>query len=337
MRGSIKSNPMPSRWIIAGTLIFWAATLSWLVYREIMPDLRSDEPQLFYVQAADEQRTPQGVPKIFWNVERNGKLCYSLRTSVQYDENEDLFEFLGNFVSLKSDHDDETAHHLAPNLTLQRLRFTSHYWADRHGRLTTLDVDTNYDFVNNQTGERMGVTLGLQGNPRGGKFAPMLKLAVRDPEESVETELDAVAVSSRGCVLHPLHPPRRIPDLRPGQTWNAAVIDPLFLMPVLGQAFDQDSSPQVMSAFSSMLEVKPLQVIHAKTDWNETELQWPRLDPRSATADKPTTPCYVVTWGEPDSLFWFKTWAHATDGWVLKQEAHLWGETWIITRISLLH
>src|SRR5437016_2287953 len=97
MRNPIKSNPMPPRWIIVGIVLFWAATFGLLFYREILPQLTSDEPLIFWVEAADEYRTQQGqVPRVGWWVDRNGKQTYQLQTMVLYDKDDDLFEIQGS-------------------------------------------------------------------------------------------------------------------------------------------------------------------------------------------------------------------------------------------------
>ena len=43
----------------------------------------------------------------------------------------------------------------------------------------------------------------------------------------IEADLDPVPVSRHGSVLSPLHPVNRIEGLRPGQTWQLPLVDPL--------------------------------------------------------------------------------------------------------------
>src|SRR5579864_9545804 len=177
MRYPIKSNPMPPRWITVVFLFTWAVSLSWLAYRDLLPDLWSDEPVFYYVEVADEQvKIP---PTVYWSVERNGLSSYSLQTTLNYDQDEDVFELHGNMALLGGrDQPPEHAKPFYPGITLKNLKLINHYWFTRQGRLETLDSDTHFDLVNDSPAQTIKVSLGLHGKPRNGKFAPILSLGV---------------------------------------------------------------------------------------------------------------------------------------------------------------
>jgi hypothetical protein len=322
IRYPIKSNTMPSRWIIVGIVLFWATALSWLLYREVLPDLISSEPLLYGVEAADEFRGQAGsVPKTIWLVERGGKRCYRLWTKVVYDEEEDLFDIQGD-LGLSVQLNQETDSELTLDGKKTRVRHVimhNHYTVTRHGELVRFDADAKYDLW--PSGDKIPVTerpnffAEFQGKPRDRTFAPIMRTETIEPTASNETELEPVAVSERGCVLNPLHPLHRIRGLRPGQSWSCAVVDPCGLLE------------------------RPLQVLPVRTEARMAVLKWvpmPKADDPNQQAQVFDIPCRLMTCGDEGSSLWFRTWVHAGDGWVLKQEAHLWGETWTITRWSSL-
>lgn len=351
---------MPSRWIILGIVLFWAGTTSWLIYREIMPDFLSREPILYNVEAADEYRSHQGmVPKVLWNIKRNEKVRYILKTSAQYEENDDLFEIYGSMVPLlQSDQNASTEKGSAKSeegeLTLnefgvrvRKIVMRNHYWVTRTGTLVAFNLDTQYDLSLPQSDlAPVNLFVNLQGEPRNGSFAPvvmehaLVKDKEEDPNNKSEVELDSLAVSDRGCVLNPLHPVHRLRDVRPGQTWNCLAVSPFCLLerPPIGPGYADILPLQKLSTDAPRV-LRSLQLLTVRTGAEQEILDWehmPRPEDSGRELRKLSVPCFVLTFGNEDSQFWFRTWVHAAEGWVLKQEAHLWGETWTIMRMTPL-
>jgi hypothetical protein len=325
LQNPIKSNPMPPRWMIAGIVFCWVVALSWLFYREILPDLRSNEPIIYVVDAADESHHEHGLPpRIFWAVQRNGKTCYNLYTWVQYDQNDDLFDVAGHLGPAPSagiENDNELAIEPGSGVRVRAITMHSHYWVTRTGRVANLDIDSDYKFTSS-TGPRLSLHAILHGSPRNGMLAPTVTITSRLDEPGVsevldetETELEPVALSNRDCVLNPLHPVQRIREIQPGQVWKCAVVDPCFLIQ------------------------HPLQPVTVRTDPDDVILEWqqtPKPEEKRFDGRILEVPCRHMVFGEEGSLMWFETWIQAADGWVLKQEAHLWGETWTMTRSTPL-
>jgi hypothetical protein len=318
LQNPIKSNPMPPRWIIAGIVLCWAMALSWLFYREIVPDVLSNDPVMYVVNVADESHHEHGLPpRVFWSVQRNGKACYNLYTLVQYDENDDLFDVAGHLGPIpKADleNDNELAIEAGLKARVRSISMHSHYWVTRTGRLANVDIDTDYQF-SSSTDDPFSLHAILHGSPRNGSLASTVTINRRDPPDETETELEPVALSGRDCVLNPLHPVQRIREIQPGRIWKCAVVDPCFLIQ------------------------QPLQVLSVRTDTEDVILEWqqtPKLEERRTDSRVMEVPCRHMVFGEEGSLMWFETWIQASEGWVLKQEAHLWGETWTMTRTTPL-
>jgi hypothetical protein len=342
IRNSIKSNPMPSRWIIVVIVLFWAVMASWLFFREILPGMSSDEPLLYSVDAADEYRSHQGlVPRTFWSVERNGTEAgrtrrYTLRTTVFYDEGEDQFEIQGLLMPIVT-REKENERELVPfGVHARNVRMQSSYWVNRSGNLVSLNMNTKYELLSTEPDlEPSSVSFDIIGKPRSGNFAP----TVTNVGKKTELELDPVPVTGHSCVLNPLHPVQRIQNLRPGQTWSCAVVDPFCLdqASVLVPQYSLVKSLQPSVDAPERLTRRTLQglVFHVAPETvNLRQEQFPKPEEPNQRVQVFEFPCRLLTCGEEGSLFWFQTWVNVEDGSVIKQEAHLWGETWTMIRLT---
>ncbi len=311
---------MPPRWMIAGIVLCWAVALGWLLYREILPDLLANEPILYVIETADESKREHGLPpRVYWSVQRNGKLTsYKLQTWVQYDEEEDQFDVAcslnlpGNAEKQADENDHELAIEPGSKIRIRDINMKSHYWVTHTGRLSILNINSEYEFSSSAEAPNRFSAV-WQGSPRNRTLAPTVTLGPADSADKTETELEAVDLSSHSCVLNPLHPVQRIREIQPGRVWKCAVADPCALVQ------------------------NPLQGLLVHTDddilkWSQT----PRPEERPTDSRVVEVPCRHMVFGDENSLMWFETWIRAADGWVLKQETHLWGETWTMTRSTPL-
>src|SRR5262249_20252383 len=189
-------------------------------------------------------------------------------------------------------------------------RMTSAYRVTPEGRLLDVDVQIAVTFETTVRGQ----TIQVDGDGRvwgevdHRQFRAHLE--VESPAGKFAGELPPVSVSSQGSVVMPLHPVGRIGGLKAGQTWRVPVLDPL------GEALGSLGGGGAGPVRFLRAAVRPrAEVIH----WNGAD-----------------TRCLVIDYEEEnqfqDDRTSARTWVREADGLVLKQEAELSGNTWVMTR-----
>jgi hypothetical protein len=198
---------MPPRLVTLAIVAFWLVTTGWLVYREVLPAMRSGEPPPFIIDLADEV----SAQTITWQAWQKGQHLGEARTKVVHGPDR-------TFV-LKSK--------LTPNdlrfLTISINQMESSYAVTRDGDLRELKAT-----VKVKAGP-YPLELSVGGKVDHGVFTPEIRCEGLDLTDLPLPKLESVPVAAHGSVLNPLHPLNRIKNLSEGQHWVQPVIDPLIV------------------------------------------------------------------------------------------------------------
>src|SRR3954470_12018028 len=87
---------MPPRWLSLAIISFWLSTTGWLVYHDVWPYLRSDQPPPFSVDLIDEVQARR--PPTLWTVRLNGERVFQGRTRIEHPAPE-VFELHAELIS----------------------------------------------------------------------------------------------------------------------------------------------------------------------------------------------------------------------------------------------
>jgi hypothetical protein len=178
-------------------------------------------------------------------------------------------------------------------------RMRSSYEVTAEGGLLALAVE-----IEGQLASGQDFALDVRGEVTGGQFSPRLHFDFGAGALREDLKLRAVTVPAGGSVLLPLHPVDRIRGLRPGQAWRVPVFDPL-----------RDALPQLPGLGGG----------------------GPRsLDARVAAQLQPLTygrhelDCLVIDYTGDELKA--RTWVDPRTGLVLRQEATLGQDRWVMQR-----
>jgi hypothetical protein len=212
----------------------------------------------------------------------------------------------------------------------------SAYRLTRHGEMKSITVKASYGLAwGSDQGRGIKVQAEVTGEPRSGRFAPHVKLSF--PELADETNIGpltlkdfagdgaAVAVLERGTILNPLHPPRRLPELRDGQRWRAVVIDPFAL---LGLVAPLDRALGGALREAGVAADGGAEVLDAKVLPGTQLIDW------EGGRD---VPCRVVRCTGDGAVKSLTLWAREHDGLMMRQEVSLWGDAWTFLRMPYGH
>jgi hypothetical protein len=326
---------MPPRYLILAFVVFWLVMVGLFVAYDVWPWLAPSEPLLFPVDLVDEagpQRDETG-----WVVLKNAGGGYRANIDWEYQPRDDTFRWhcqLTRNFRLPEPPGERRAAWLPP---FRAVHADSSYWLTRSGEMVRLEAKTGYGLA--PAGDAEGeveVSAEVRGAPRGGGFVPHVKLSFPGlrggdrigPLSLRDFERDAapVPVFGRGLVLNPLQPPRRLPDLRPGQRWRVTVIDPFAVLGLLaplghgealrGAGIDADADAYVLDA-----RVLPdVQAVF----WDDSNGNSP--------GKAEDVPCRVVQCTGDGPVARLTIWAREEDGFLLKQEAEVWGDVWTFWR-----
>jgi hypothetical protein len=267
---------MPSRAVTLAIVIFWLATLAWMVYRtqETEPGL----PPRFTFDLADEAK--QGPAKeVNWRVtfQTLGKdqpkgncRTYPRRLAQQM--------FLVFCVY-------ETHHHPLQAGPLEVNKLTCTSWVSARGELMALKVTAELEPPKGGTELARGSSFQMAVAVTG--FEPPI---ARDEKQRPPTDWERTG--SLRSFINPLHPHHQLPNLRPGQTWTATVLDPLDNLragPPAGQ---------------------PLQTVVWQARVSTDELTWTGA----------VHPCWRIDYTDDGGAARARTWARQADGKVLRHE-----------------
>lgn len=267
---------MPPRYLTYSIVAFWLATTAWLFHRELWPRLRPGEPPSYTIDLADEA---QRQIANHWTIYRGGNKVGHAHTRVVYREADDTHELRNEIENLEL---------TTGLLSVTVPRMTSMYRVGRDGELREMTAELSAQVP------AFKVEARLWGQVRDGRFWPRCRIEATGMAAQ-ELKIEPFEVSSHGSILNPLHPVNRITGLRPGQTWQQPIDDPL--MDALAELVKLGATgPRCLRA-----QVLPeLQVL----SWKGREI-----------------PCLVIEY-TGDQGVGARTWVRQDNGVVLKQEAH---------------
>jgi hypothetical protein len=216
---------MPPRSVTLAIVAFWLATTGWLVYREVLPAFRTDEPPPFIIDLADEV----SAHTINWEALQDGRVFGTAHTKVVPGKSR-------TFI-LTSKFKPENLR----ILTIGVKQVESSYAVTREGDLRELEARVEV-FAGPDR-----IKLGIGGRVENGMFTPEIRFEGMDLKDAPLPKLEPVPVSGHGSVLNPLHPLNRLKGLHEGQHWVQPVIDPL-----------------VVAVYSLLKRQPPLRRLHAE-------------------------------------------------------------------------
>jgi hypothetical protein len=320
---------MPPRFITLAIIAFWLAMVGLFVYGEVWPRLRPSEPLLFPVDVVDEagQGHRSDEPKYY--VFKNGSGGYLADLDWDYHPEDDSFESKC-VLNLHWTGVTEAPRPEGPAWLPQvhNVRLTSAYRLTRNGELKAIASTTEYRLVAEADDQsKLEVKAVVGGEPRAGRLVPHLELTFPElagpaPKfgpldiTAFDRDTESVAVSTRGTVLNPLHPPRRFANVSPGQRWRVTMIDPLAL-PGLVAPLDAARGGALRragidaGAGAYVLDVRVLPELDI-IDWRGGN----------------QVPCHVIQCSADGPVGPITYWARQRDGAILHQEVSLDGDVW---------
>jgi len=353
---------MPSRLITLVIIALWLVTTGLFVARDLWPRLAPSEPLMFPVDIVDEAARQTivanrqelrddriaGVDRIAgittdgvsWYVLKNGGGGYRANTYWDYIPEDDSFRSrcelgIGNRAAEPAKSEGVGPLGL---FQFQNVDARSSYYLTRAGHLTRLEASTEYDLFLAQEAIKLAprVRAEVSGEQRAGSFVPHLDVSFPLPggkkrlgpvalgplrPEAFQRNDVPVPAPGRGLVLNPLHPPRRIPNLTPGQRWRVAVIDPFALIGLVAPLWPAGEA--LPDAGASVLEAAVLPRVKTLV-WDE--------DHGNAAGKTEEVTCRVIECLGDGAVTRLALWAREGDGFLLKQEADVWGDTWTFWR-----
>lgn len=297
---------MPSRPVVVGIVLFWAATAGLVLYRDLWPRLAASGPPPIAVELADEA-TAQGIGS-GWAVLHNGNRVGRLLTKTTYQDADDTFRF--GYKYSKVTFDVPGGQVEFPDVTVSTKVTRSGELREQAmaGRMVVRLARRGKD------GQTVYDTLGeaeatVEGRVEGGVFVG--RCDIKSPVFNAKRDLTPVPVPE-GQVLGPLQPVNRLANVRPGQRWTVREVDPL------GQALAVLFREQLGRQGFELPEEKREPLIARVGDEPE---------PPPGGGD----PCWVIEYREGDEVR-ARTWVRVADGKVLRQEAFRAGETVALVR-----
>ncbi len=195
---------MPSRLVVFGIVVFWLASATWLVVREVVPRFQAADAPPFEIDLTDEV----GANSITWIVYHQGAKVGGGISHVRRGPDR-TFDFLSKF------HFDKFK--LFNKLQIREL--SNRYRVTPAGRLVEAGAKV-------YVGEFFGLGGEIKGNVVDGDFHPEVHLIVNNKPQKV-MDLDPVKISGHGTILNPMHLINRLSGLRQGQRWTIPLLDPV--------------------------------------------------------------------------------------------------------------
>jgi hypothetical protein len=295
---------MPSRWLCVAIVVFWLAANAWLLWRDVLPSLRTGQPPPFAIDFIDEVEMNHPADAA-WKVFRDGVEIYRAVTKVAPHNEDESFE-LSCLVTVNASlvHDKDPGGKGLFHLK----RFENKYSVARDGGLREMTTSAE-GLLDVATFKGARVKFELSGQVRDGWLAFTHRTLVSLRGEGIDRDdpLEPVPLPPRSSVLAPLHPMNRIQNLRPGQFWNQLVIDL-----VSGGNVTSSGGPQRLLR----AHVRPRPEL---LEWHGREM-----------------PCLVVVYEDDDTEV--LTWVEQNSGLVYKQqvtyarEVPAQRETWTVER-----
>jgi len=288
---------MPSRWLCLVIVVFWLVANGWLFYQDLLPGLLPGQPPPFTIDLVEESQTRR--PSIDWSILHGDRPVLRARTRVQHEQdNPGVFTLTATYTPIPG----------APEVPIHGIllqRMTSSYRINTTGDLLSIEVSIRGTPRLAAALRLVGVEFeaDISGVVEGGAFAPRLLLQITGSPPRTLT-LPEVPVASGASILLPLHPVNRLRGLQPGQGWNMTVFDPL------------GDSLNILQGAG-----KQHRLLRAKVRDEPESLRWRGRE----------VPCLIVDYKGGDG-FQGSTWVGQERGLVLRQEAILGEDRWVMNR-----
>jgi hypothetical protein len=280
---------MPPRWLSVAIVAFWLATTGWLFYQDVWLWLPSGQPPPYTIALEDEvQQSP--VP---WTAFYKESPFLHVETAVKFNKEDDTFDLIAKVRPLRDSHGADPSGGVLAITSMKSV-----YRVTRQGGLRAVSIDFASE-------AHLGVAVpgqgSLTGQVRDGRFFSHLHASIDATSlfsgQTIDRDLDPVAVSAHGSVLSPLHPVNRIAGLRPGQTWRMPLVDP------------------VADAFASLIPDGTGEILLTAAV---------RPQPETLTWNGKPVACLVIDY--KGGGFTAVTWVQVGSGLVLRQESEHHGE-----------
>src|SRR5712692_6059313 len=312
---------MPARHHVLAIVLFWAATICWLLYRDVWPRWRSSEAPPFVIDLAFEaqRESSQTAWKILRGTQHETeKPLGFVHTWVVYRSKDDTFELhseiqqidLGWIGPIRI----RALRPRPPGTSEEPKAITGMYRVTREGELRENQAVAAIDIKGSGIARALQISAEVRigGNVEGSRFVPQGFLTLSGHTEAIP--LEPVEFNSRTSILNPLHPVSRISGLRRGRHWQLHQVDPL------------------ADSLAALLQKDPALKILLPNHPRDQILQAEVLpDMEVLTYEKQEAPCFVIEYRGDDLTA--HTWVRQSDGKVLRQEATYWGERLILERL----
>ncbi len=297
---------MPPRWVVGGIVLAWSVTTALFVSEDVWPRLFPAGPP-FRVDI-DVELSSQ-LPPVRWQVIYRQQPIGDLYSGIEYHKEDDTFELYSRFRYLKLDYSISSA-----QVSILIENWSTRQRISRDGQLRAIFSEGKAT-LSAGTKDLQGSLSALgkvEGRVREGKLWASCVLDSSLGRWS--QEFDPVAVR-QGEVLHPLLPLDRITGLKPGgRPWNVTLDDTLDTL--VQTSFQKLAAEYPLFRLLLSRPSKPRQLIartlpqYQNTTWREQDIA-----------------CVVIEYKNEQDELVARTWVHADDGRVLRQQAFLSGES----------
>lgn len=288
---------MPSRPTVVVIVLFWAASVGWVGYRDVWPRLAASGPPPIAIDLGDE--ASQLVP-VRWTVYRGDQKVGRLTSRMTYLDADDTFLLAHKYTNLTFDFGRVRT--VFPDVTLTT-RVTRTGALREQGMKGVMQVQLQTDAGHQTLAEARAL---VEGEVRDGVFRGRCDLD--SPLLKVKRDLDPVPVPE-GQALSPMQPVGRVAHVRGGQRWAVHEINPL-----------RDAMSSVLKGFVGQqgfgLPEEKREAFIATVGDRPEPLAWGK--------DRAEVACWVIEYRGGDARV--RTWVRTDDGRVLRQEATREGE-----------
>lgn len=295
---------MPSRPVIALIALAWLCTVGWVAHDRWLPWLRPSDQPAFALDLADEVAPVNALWSLYRKEDRIGRA--ETRMSPLKD---------GTFEMVHRLSETELKVSL---VTIKIISFATTKIVNRDGELLRLSSVAKIEFK--MGGATFKIDAKLQGKVVGDE---LLATCDFDSDFGKATEeLEPILLTSKRT-QSPLQPLHRFPELRPGQTWREANVDPV--NEALNTAIERVVNRKLAEQFGGKL---PFKIPKANTPRElVAEVQ---AEPETITHLKKDYLCQVIVYKAEGFLV--KTWVQIEDGKVIRQEASLMNDKLTLQR-----
>jgi hypothetical protein len=324
---------MPPRYFTLAIIVSWLAMVGLFVYGDVWPRLAPSEPVLFPVDVVDEAGKQSETTN--FEASKNGTSAYNVSIDWRYRSADDTFE--SEATLNRGLEADEAPRPVGPSWLPQihSAGMLSSYRLTRAGETIGITSTTTYELVGLVDGKEVKreVEARVTGAPRAGQVATHLHLSFpnltaegkREEEklgpfaQPIDRDAGAVAVSARGTVLNPLHPPRRFVDLEANQRWRVTVIDPFA---VLGLVEPLDAAHGGVLRKAGVAADAGAFVLDAQVGRAVEPIEYQGSQ----------VPCRVISCTGDGPVGPLTFWVRQSDGAVMRQDVTLNGDSWTLSR-----